>query len=56
MFARLGGAGSLYWPRARDRTGTYLDGGRSYRLRSQVELCVDKLGDASTVDLYCVRS
>ncbi|MFZ0976760.1 MAG: hypothetical protein WAN22_31365 [Solirubrobacteraceae bacterium] len=38
------------------RTGAHLDGGRSYRLRSQVELCVDKLGDASTVDLYCVRS
>jgi hypothetical protein len=86
MFARSPGAGSLYWLCARDRTGAYLDGGRSYRLsvplpvpdklfwsvtvydaetraeivtdqslaalRSLVELPVDKLGDASTVDLY----
>ncbi len=33
MFARAPGAGSLYWLSARDSTGSYLDGGRSYRLR-----------------------
>ena len=32
MFARAPGAGSLYWLSARDSTGAYLDGGRSYRL------------------------
>jgi hypothetical protein len=31
-FARAPGAGSLYWLSARDSTGAYLDGGRSYRL------------------------
>lgn len=33
MFRRQAGAGSLYWFVARDGTGTYLDGSRSYRLR-----------------------
>jgi hypothetical protein len=32
MFARAPGAGSLYWLGARDSTGAYLDGGRTYRL------------------------
>jgi hypothetical protein len=32
MFARAPGAGSLYWLSARDSTGAYLDGSRSYRL------------------------
>lgn len=32
MFRRTAGAGSLYWLAARDRTGAYLDGGKSYRL------------------------
>lgn len=32
MFARAPGAGSLYWFAARDNTGAYLDGGRSYQL------------------------
>src|ERR1700761_1367795 len=32
MFARTPGAGSLYWLSARDSTGTYLDGSRSYTL------------------------
>ncbi|MEU9338467.1 DUF1214 domain-containing protein [Streptomyces sp. NPDC048290] len=33
MFRRERGAGSLYWLGVRDGTGTYLDGGRTYRLR-----------------------
>lgn len=33
MFRRQAGSGSLYWFVARDATGEYLDGGRSYRLR-----------------------
>lgn len=32
MFRRSAGAGSLYWLAARDRTGAYLDGGKTYRL------------------------
>jgi hypothetical protein len=32
MFRRTAGAGSLYWLGARDSTGAFLDGGRSYRL------------------------
>jgi hypothetical protein len=32
MFARAPGAGSLYWLCARDQTGAYLDGGRTYKL------------------------
>src|ERR1700742_3036983 len=32
MFARTPGAGSLYWLSARDSTGAYLDGARSYTL------------------------
>jgi hypothetical protein len=32
MFARAPGAGSLYWLGARDATGAYLDGGRTYTL------------------------
>jgi hypothetical protein len=32
MFRRTAGAGSLYWLAARDRSGAYLDGGKSYRL------------------------
>jgi hypothetical protein len=32
MFRRNAGAGSLYWLGARDGSGAYLDGGRSYRL------------------------
>ncbi|HLK92824.1 MAG TPA: DUF1254 domain-containing protein [Polyangia bacterium] len=32
MFRRNPGAGSLYWLGLRDRTGAYLDGGKSYRL------------------------
>lgn len=32
MFRRNPGAGSLYWLGLRDRTGTYLDGGKTYRL------------------------
>jgi len=32
MFRRTEGAGSLYWLAARDRSGTYLDGGKSYKL------------------------
>jgi hypothetical protein len=32
MFARTPGAGSLYWLAARDVTGAYLDGGKSYTL------------------------
>jgi hypothetical protein len=31
-FRRSAGAGSLYWLGLRDRSGAYLDGGRSYRL------------------------
>ena len=86
MFARVPGAGSLYWLCARDKSGAYLDGARSYRLsvplpvpdklfwsitvydaltraeivtdqnlaalRSLVELPADRLGDASTAELY----
>ncbi|MEV6353245.1 DUF1214 domain-containing protein [Streptomyces hydrogenans] len=33
MFRREKGAGSLYWLGLRDAAGTYLDGGRTYRLR-----------------------
>jgi len=33
MFRRDEHAGSLYWLGLRDRTGTYLDGARTYRLR-----------------------
>jgi hypothetical protein len=32
MFRRTEGAGSLYWLGARDSTGAYLDGGKSYKL------------------------
>jgi hypothetical protein len=32
MFRRTPGAGSLYWPDARDKTGAYLEGGKNYRL------------------------
>jgi hypothetical protein len=32
MFRRQEGSGSLYWLAARDKTGAFLDGGRSYRL------------------------
>jgi hypothetical protein len=32
MFRRTAGAGSLYWLAARDATGVYLDGGKSYKL------------------------
>lgn len=32
MFRRNAGAGSLYWLGARDQTGAFLDGGKTYRL------------------------
>ena len=32
MFRRTKGAGSLYWLGNRDRTGAYLDGGKTYKL------------------------
>jgi hypothetical protein len=32
MFRRTAGAGSLYWLGARDNTGAFLDGGKSYKL------------------------
>jgi hypothetical protein len=32
MFRRQAGGGSVYWFAARDNTGAYLDGGKSYRL------------------------
>jgi hypothetical protein len=32
MFRRDAGAGSLYWLGLRDKTGAYLDGGKSYKL------------------------
>jgi hypothetical protein len=32
MFRRKEGAGSLYWLGLRDKTGAYLDGGKTYRL------------------------
>jgi hypothetical protein len=32
MFNRSAGAGSLYWLAARDTSGAYLDGGKTYRL------------------------
>ena len=32
MFRRQSGGGSLYWFGARDRTGRFLDGGKSYKL------------------------
>jgi hypothetical protein len=32
MFRRNAGAGSLYWLGARDATGAYLDGGKTYKL------------------------
>ncbi|WDZ75041.1 DUF1254 domain-containing protein [Ensifer adhaerens] len=32
MFRRTPGAGSLYWLAARDGTGAYLDGGKTYKL------------------------
>lgn len=32
MFRRTPGAGSLYWLGARDATGAYLDGGKTYKL------------------------
>lgn len=32
MFRRDAGAGSLYWLGTRDRTGAYLDGGKTYKL------------------------
>jgi hypothetical protein len=32
MFRRTAGAGSLYWLGLRDTTGTYLDGGKTYKL------------------------
>lgn len=33
MFRRNAGAGSLYWLGVRDSAGSYLDGGKNYRLR-----------------------
>jgi hypothetical protein len=33
MFARKPGAGSLYWLSARETSGAYLEGARTYRLR-----------------------
>jgi hypothetical protein len=32
MFRRTPGAGSLYWMSARDKSGAFLDGGKTYRL------------------------
>ena len=32
MFRRTAGAGSLYWMGARDTTGAFLDGGKTYKL------------------------
>ena len=32
MFNRKAGAGSLYWLGARDGTGAFLDGGKTYKL------------------------
>jgi len=32
MFRRQAGGGSVYWFAARDKTGAYLDGGKSYKL------------------------
>ena len=32
MFRRSAGAGSLYWLGARDKTGAFLDGGKTYKL------------------------
>src|SRR5262249_60005849 len=32
MFNRAAGAGSLYWLAARDSTGAFLDGGKTYKL------------------------
>src|SRR5262249_56163902 len=32
MFRRTAGAGSLYWLGLRDKTGAYLDGGKTYKL------------------------
>ncbi len=32
MFRRSPGAGSLYWLGVRDSSGTYLDGGKTYKL------------------------
>ncbi len=32
MFRRASGAGSLYWLGTKDNTGTYLDGGKTYKL------------------------
>ena len=32
MFRRTAGAGSLYWMSARDATGVFLDGGKTYKL------------------------
>jgi len=32
MFARKEGFGSLYWLGARDKTGAYLDGSKTYKL------------------------
>jgi hypothetical protein len=32
MFRRSSGAGSLYWLGLRDKTGAYLDGGKTYKL------------------------
>ncbi|MBU8900774.1 DUF1254 domain-containing protein [Corallococcus sp. M34] len=32
MFSRVMGAGSLYWLGVRDKTGMFLDGGKSYKL------------------------
>ena len=33
MFGRTAGAGSLYWLGARDNTGAFLDGGKTYTLK-----------------------
>jgi hypothetical protein len=38
MFRRKAGSGSLYWFAARDKTGAYLDGSKTYKLTVPLQL------------------
>ncbi|WEK49666.1 MAG: DUF1214 domain-containing protein [Candidatus Kaistia colombiensis] len=55
MFRRTAGAGSLYWLGLRDKSGAYLDGGKTYRLTVPLPV-PDKLFWSVTVYDAATRS
>lgn len=50
MFRRTPGAGSLYWLAARDATGAWLDGGKTYRLRVPAPVPADLFWSVTAYD------